>query len=524
MTNSRKKTFVFLAIVFALLLCLAILMLNNSTNTVKAKTISSEQNALFNERIKSDDTCPSELEMYNTYSDFETMQEEASYTIEITRENYIEEVLYENKDVSEISADESATIVLVVNTTRNIFANDEVLFVLEEGQAQIMISSNVCIISEVKCDLKIHVGIKDVISSITYYFNGELYNGYPTQYSNKLGAVLPTPQASEGMEFKGWYDNKDYTGNEIKSIEVGEKGDKVFYGREDDIEFFITLDPTEGYMAHEDPTPVTLGQRYVLTVPERIGYYFDGWFSEKNGGVKYTNSNGVCLNPWSDLDDIILYAHWRPRPFTLYFNTNGGDELSPKMQTVFWDSHYTLPVPTRQGYTFLGWYLSSTGGVQLTDNQGHSLRVWQMLNMPTIYAHWQENDYRLCLYSIHLDEVTYVTDYSVYHPLGLGYYTLPYDDIFSYEPPEEMTYTRTDGAGTITYTRLFSRWEVIRGNVYDFSSTNKWIQISTNRKLEISMKDIMNNYYPDLKDEDTISIRAYYDTLKQQETCVAGGH
>ena len=100
MTNSRKRTFVFLAIVFALFLCFAISMIYNSTNTVKAEEKSSEQQTLFIDGINSGYSNSSEMDIYNAYSDFTATQEETSYTIQIFRDEYIDLVLYNGIDVS----------------------------------------------------------------------------------------------------------------------------------------------------------------------------------------------------------------------------------------------------------------------------------------------------------------------------------------------------------------------------------------------------------------------------------------
>jgi len=46
---------------------------------------------------------------------------------------------------------------------------------------------------------------------------------------------------------------------------------------------------------------------------------------------------------------------------------------------------YKLPVPTREGYTFLAWRYSST---ELTDTQGNSLQPYEYTNDITVYAYW----------------------------------------------------------------------------------------------------------------------------------------
>lgn len=72
--------------------------------------------------------------------------------------------------------------------------------------------------------------------------------------------------------------------------------------------------------------------------------------------------------------------------YTVSFNTNGGSS-STKSKTVTYSGTYgTLPTPTRDGYTFDGWYTSATGGTKVTS----SSKVAATSNH-TLYAHWTCN-------------------------------------------------------------------------------------------------------------------------------------
>ena len=88
---------------------------------------------------------------------------------------------------------------------------------------------------------------------------------------------------------------------------------------------------------------------------------------------------------------MTLYAKWIPNNCTVTLNTVGG-EVSSNMATVTFDSDYALEVPTRIGYTFVGWY-DGTGNsaVAYTDANGKSLGKWNLTDGKTLYAKWQEN-------------------------------------------------------------------------------------------------------------------------------------
>ena len=148
--------------------------------------------------------------------------------------------------------------------------------------------------------------------------------------------------------------------------------------------------------------------------PTITGYTFNGW---KLGS--YTFSADVL---W---DNLVLKAVKTPKTYTVTLDENGGEELADNQKTLTYDSAYTLAVPKKTGYSFLGWYLDST---QLTDSKGKSLDVWNIDSNKTLKAKWQANEYTLTL-NKNYDEAGTVT--------GAG----------SYKFDKEITLTATTNAG-----------------------------------------------------------------------------
>ena len=66
--------------------------------------------------------------------------------------------------------------------------------------------------------------------------------------------------------------------------------------------------------------------------------------------------------------------------YTITFNSNGGSNVSSITKT-FGEEIGSLPEPTRTGYTFDGWYTSSSGGTQISSTT-------KVLANTTYYAHW----------------------------------------------------------------------------------------------------------------------------------------
>ena len=97
-----------------------------------------------------------------------------------------------------------------------------------------------------------------------------------------------------------------------------------------------------------------------ITVSKRVGYTFDGYYTATNGGgTQYIDANGYLTNKASSTNfsaNGTLYAKWTANTYTLTLNANGGT-VSTTTKTVTYGQTYTnLPTPTRDGYTFAGWY------------------------------------------------------------------------------------------------------------------------------------------------------------------------
>ncbi|MDE6059528.1 MAG: InlB B-repeat-containing protein [Clostridia bacterium] len=116
--------------------------------------------------------------------------------------------------------------------------------------------------------------------------------------------------------------------------------------------------------------------------PTITGYTFNGW----------KDADGVAVTSFTVWGSTSLYANKTAKSYTASFNVNGGDKLTKTEQTVTYDSSYKFPVPTRTGYSFLGWYYGET---QLTNTSGSSIVVWNYTQDRTINAKWQANTYTL---------------------------------------------------------------------------------------------------------------------------------
>ena len=99
--------------------------------------------------------------------------------------------------------------------------------------------------------------------------------------------------------------------------------------------------------------------------PVRPGWAFEGWWTEQTGGAEVRYTTKVTATRTHT-----LYAHWRSlgERMTVTFNSNGGRVVTPGSQDyVSGQTFGQFPVPTRRGYTFLGWWTEAAGGRRMTE-------------------------------------------------------------------------------------------------------------------------------------------------------------
>ena len=106
-----------------------------------------------------------------------------------------------------------------------------------------------------------------------------------------------------------------------------------------------------------------------------------GWHT-----VRFTYSKDDGSSYGSDcgwVDSLVWTGSAPPvTKFTITFNANGGTVGTASITRSQGAQLGTLPVPTRTGYTFLGWYTAASGGVQVYASTTVSANA-------TYYARWQ---------------------------------------------------------------------------------------------------------------------------------------
>lgn len=124
---------------------------------------------------------------------------------------------------------------------------------------------------------------------------------------------------------------------------------------------------------------------YTVTPPSGYttsgaGYaYWNGDYS-KQLGQGSVGSGSITVT-----EDIYVEVYYPANTYTLTFNANGGSVSTTSKSIKYGDAYGSLPTPTRDYYTFDGWYTSATGG----SKAGTSTTMGA--GNTTLYAHWTQN-------------------------------------------------------------------------------------------------------------------------------------
>ena len=196
--------------------------------------------------------------------------------------------------------------------------------------------------------------------------------------------LTATPNA--GYHFKEWQVmSGDVTVRDDKFTMPGSDVEVKTIFEEDapptPMEYTVTFDGNDG-------TPsvgsMTTTKQKLTSLPDasRSKHSFNGWYTEKSGGTKITTDTVFSAN-------TTVYAQWTHTGdnnppvnyYTLRFETGGGSAIPGVRETYNTYIDLTKYVPTRHGYTFVGWYseqslVNKVSDIYLTGDR-------------TVYAGWR---------------------------------------------------------------------------------------------------------------------------------------
>ncbi len=214
-----------------------------------------------------------------------------------------------------------------------------------------------------------------------YYVNFDSQGGSAcaqakVKYDNDL--YLPTP-SKKGYVFTGWSGaGLTQSKGTVKNLTATNQKVLDLTAGWSPISYTVTYDSKGGSSA--GATTATYDRSFVLPVISRTGYQFLGW---SGGGL--SGATGTVIN-LTDVNGgkVSLTAGWSPVKYRIVLRENGGTPCDSI--DISYDEEAELPIPTREGYEFLGW--SGAGLVKKT-GKVKNLSVYQDTEVE-LTAEWEK--------------------------------------------------------------------------------------------------------------------------------------
>ncbi len=198
--------------------------------------------------------------------------------------------------------------------------------------------------------------------------------------------MLPNDPARAGYRLIGWFT----TDNVQVDATTPVSAPATYHAQWADERPEVTFDAGEGRFASGKSIYAVRGLAGATIPapvdPTRIGYAFDGWFTESGAPMPE--------RPVFVVDDVTYVAKWKAKTTTIVFDKNGGDASSDMPLSVVATYGLSMPeiegAPERSGYEFLGFYDEADGGTAYYDADLRSMKAWNKEDSRvTLYAHWK---------------------------------------------------------------------------------------------------------------------------------------
>lgn len=191
-------------------------------------------------------------------------------------------------------------------------------------------------------EVTLNVDNGDLMASLSEYVSGE---------------TTPLPNAEKAhYTFDGWYTNAQFTGSPVYNISKSSKGDVEYWAKWTPETYSIKYYLNGAEYTQSSVTSYTYNEIATLPAPTRDNYSLDGWYESSN-----YNGESVATIVKGEYGDKVYYAKWNADMYGVTLVLNEG-ELKNNLSGYTYGIGATLPIPTRDGYRFDGWFTQDNGG------------------------------------------------------------------------------------------------------------------------------------------------------------------
>lgn len=219
----------------------------------------------------------------------------------------------------------------------------------------------------------------------------------PAGQSASFGYTYTTPTftiqnpTKDGYTFIGW-SGTGITGTKLTiEIPINSTGNRSYVANWSAAANVLTYD-LDGGQVTKGTNPGSYDTNSgTLTIinPTKDGYKFNGWsYDSSNTFVTVNSFNKSAKIDTSVGGSVAFTATWVPLNYKISYNLNGG-EISGNRTTYTIEDTFTIPAPTRSGYSFAGW--SGTG----LDYNSENITIVNGTGNRTYTANWSETTYTI---------------------------------------------------------------------------------------------------------------------------------
>ena len=222
---------------------------------------------------------------------------------------------------------------------------------------------------------------------------------YDTEAALNLNAYQKT-----GYHFTGWATTADAESMEydeqavVKNLAATEDATVTLYAVWEANEYTVAFYPNGGEGTMKDQQ-FTYDQELTALSKNgytRAGYDFAGWATTDTADTAEYKDGEKVRNLVAEQDGVLtLYAVWKAGSYQVSFDSNKGEGSSEPTTaeaiTLTYGTVYKeLPVVSRTGYDFAGWYTEAEGGTLIQTGMS-----FVQTEDSTLYAHWNAQRFKV---------------------------------------------------------------------------------------------------------------------------------
>ena len=230
-------------------------------------------------------------------------------------------------------------------------------------------------------NVTLYANYEDIIHNITYVLNGGTNpTNAPLTYVEGVGCELPVPTKKD-YNFLGWTVKLTST-SYITEIGKEATSDYKVYAQWEKIVVYSNIvyelnggtNPSDAKKEYEE------GVGYQLPTPTRTNYKFLGWTKEAES-TSYITEIGKDAT-----GEFKVYAQWEKQivKSAITYNLDGGLLPEGYVTEYLEGEIVVLPVPTKEGFDFLGWSSVQGGTSYITEVPATATGEF------VVYANWKE--------------------------------------------------------------------------------------------------------------------------------------